>query len=91
MKRDQDIVIMPLEWYLFGNIYTGSIDTFRYRLQPDKSSGTVKVSTYTVYAYSEADDIVETEFSLNEEGLEKAREWILSKHSDYLNKGGKAI
>ena len=86
MVRDQDIVIMPLEWYRFGNIYTGSIDTFRYRFEPDKKNDTVKVSTYTVYAYSEADDIEETEFDLTDEGLEKARSWLEAKHEAYCER-----
>ena len=80
------IVVMPLEWYKFGNIYTGSIGDYRYRFEPSKDKEKVKASRYTVYAYSEADDIEETDFELSESGLEEARDWLFEKYQEYVER-----
>ncbi|MGI5888674.1 MAG: hypothetical protein ACOX6J_04780 [Oscillospiraceae bacterium] len=85
MEPRGEIVIMPLNWYEFGNIYTGSCRGFRYRLAPDTKAKTVKVSAYSGKAYELADDITEESVELSEEGLQKAREWLTLRLEEYRN------
>ena len=73
------IQAQTLEWFQFGNIYTGSIGDFRYRIAPEVKENKLLTSVYTVYSYHHAKDIVETEFPLDEGGLLKARQWIFDK------------
>ncbi len=79
MYTIDSIPASTLEWFRFGNIYTGSVGDFRYRLCPDKSAGNLTASVYTRFSYHIATDVEEREFPLTEQGITSAREWVLSK------------
>ena len=68
-----------LEWFKFGNIFTGSVGDFRYRIAPIKADDELLASVYSVFSYKNAKDKEETRFPFTEEGIYQAREWILGK------------
>ena len=73
------IPAQTLEWFRFGNIFTGSVGDFRYRIAPIKADDVLLASVYSLYSYKNAKDKEEVTFPFTAEGIEQARAWILDK------------
>ncbi len=73
-------------WFNRAFVYTGSIGDFRYRFATDKDNNLLHVAIYTVYCYEAATDVVERDFSWDDEGVAALKEWLDSAYQAYLNK-----
>ncbi len=73
-------------WFNRAFVYTGNIGDFRYRFATDKENQLLHAAVYTVYCYEVATDVVEHDFSWDEEGVEALKVWLESAYQAYLQK-----
>ncbi len=73
-------------WFNRAFVYTGSIGDFRYRFATDKENKLLHAAYYTVYCYEAATDVVEKDFSWDEEGVEALKMWLDTAHQAFLQK-----
>lgn len=71
-------------WFKRAFVYTGSIGDFRYRFAHNDDE-TLHAAVYSKYCYERAIDVVEQDFSWNEDGVSQLKNWLQEKYEDFIS------
>ena len=63
-------------WFKRAYVYTGSIGDFRYRFAIDEEHRLLHTAVYSVYCYEAATDAKEQDFSWDDDGVAKLKQWL---------------
>ena len=72
--KEGAIEIRGLDFFRSGNVFTGSVGEFRFRISPE--DGALKAYAYRTYCFEKAQDVRSEAFSLDEYGLEQLAKWL---------------
>ena len=72
--KESRIEIRGLDFFKSGNVFTGSLGEFRFRISPE--DGVLKAYAYRTYCFEKARDVRSEAFSLDEDGLDQLTKWL---------------
>ena len=72
--KESRIEIRGLDFFKSGNVFTGSLGEFRFRISPE--DGVLKAYAYRTYCFEKAQDVRSEAFSLDEDGLDQLTQWL---------------
>ncbi len=75
-------------WINRAYLYQGSIGRpfhdFRYRMEHSDKEKIIHAATYSKACYEKAEDVERQDFSWDDEGIEKMREWFQRQYEAFL-------
>lgn len=87
MAQDLDFGLLPLEYFTFGNNFSGSRGDFNYKLLPNKDEGQLELLVWYGKRCSAKSPLeAQTLFPLSEEGRLAAQDWLREQYQLFRQK-----